>query len=153
MVSDLYRHRRAFWAALADAAPALASRTDYATEHSRWLAVGPMPLVIAHYIANGSAGIFVRGARRVRTPLIREFLFPHRAFLAQALGRPDLKLGTSFPLSGGVRTDMRDEANWPRAIDWFVEQSPVYERALIALQKGGATGAASPGASEWDFVV
>jgi hypothetical protein len=135
MISDLYRHRRAFWACFAGQAPELHARTEYATEHSRWLAVGPRPLIVAHYIANGSAGIFVRGARGVRTAIIREFLFPHREFLAQALGRPDMKLGTYFPLSGGVRADMQDEANWPRAIAWFVDQSPVYERALEALQR------------------
>lgn len=111
-----------------------------------------MPLVVAHYVANGSAGIFVRGARGVRTPIIREFLFPHRALLAQALGRPDMKLGTYFPLSSGLRAGMLDAANWPRAIDWFAENSPLYERALIALQDG--TSALRPASgSEWDFVV
>jgi hypothetical protein len=28
-----------------------------------------------------------------------------------------------------------DEANWPSAIAWFAEQSPLYERALAALQR------------------
>ena len=31
---------------------------------------------------------------------------------------------------------MLDGANWPRAIDWFAERSPVYEQALAALSSG-----------------
>ncbi len=134
MISDLYAHRRAFWAHLAAQAPDLFARTEYGTEHSRWLFVGPMPLVVALYVANGSAGVFVRGARGVRTALIREFLFPYRESLAIALERDDLRLGTYFPLGTGLRADMQDRANWPRAIDWFVRQVPLYERALLALQ-------------------
>lgn len=133
MISDLYRHRRAFWAYFAERLPALYARTEYGTEHSRWLAVGPTPLIVAHYVANGSAGIFVRGARGTPTGLTREFLFPHREFLAQALERPDLKLGTYFPLGSGLRADMHDKENWPAAIDWFAERSTAYERALKAL--------------------
>jgi hypothetical protein len=135
MVSDLYMHRRAFWRFLAEHAPEVNARTVYGTEHSRWIVVGPRPLVAALYVANGSAGIFVRGARGVRTAVIREFLFPNREFLATALGRPDLKLGTYFPLASGVRADMTDEANWPRAIAWFAENAPLYERALLDLQR------------------
>ena len=135
MISELYRHRRAFWSGFAHHAPDLYARTEHGTEHSRWLFVGPRPLVVAMYVGNASAGIFVRGARGVRTPLIREYLFPYREILAQALGRPDLKLGTYFPLASGLKADMQDGANWPRAFEWFAANVPLYERALLLLQR------------------
>ncbi|MGE0499743.1 MAG: hypothetical protein AB7I79_10840 [Rhizobiaceae bacterium] len=135
MISDLYRHRRAFWTHVAEHAPELHARSAYATEHSRWIVVGPLPLVVALFVANGSAGIFVRGARGVRTAVIRELLFPNRELLARALGKPDIRLGTYFPLASSVRADMTDETNWPRAVRWFVENAPLYERAMADLQR------------------
>lgn len=135
MISDLYQHRRAFWAYFAEQLPTFHARTEYGTEHSRWLTVGVTPLIVAHYVANNGVGLFVRGARGVRTGLIREILFPHREFLARALGRPNLKLGRNFLLGSSLRTDMHDRANWPDAAAWFAQQSPIYERALEMLQR------------------
>ena len=135
MVSDLNLHRRAFWAYFAEQLPALHARTERGNEHSRWLVVGPMPLIAAHYVANGGVGIFVRGARGTRAGHIRELLFPYRDFLAKALGREDLRLGQNFLLGYSLRCDMHDKSNWPQAIAWLAEQSPIYERALAALQK------------------
>jgi hypothetical protein len=135
MVSDLTLHRRAFWKFFAEQLPALNARTERGNESSRWLAVGPIPLVAAHYVATGGVGIFVRGGWGARSGLVREYLFPHREFLAAALDRPNLRLGENFLLGSSLRADMLDEANWPRAIAWFAEQSPLYERALAALQR------------------
>jgi hypothetical protein len=87
MVSEITAHRRAFFAFLAKELPALNARMEHGNEHSRWLAVGPMPLIAVHYVANGGVGLFKRGARRTRSGLIREYLFPHREFLAAALRR------------------------------------------------------------------
>jgi len=134
MVSDLNLHRRAFWAFFAEQLPALHARTERGNEHSRWLAVGPMPLIAAHYVANGSVGIFVRGARGTRPGHVRQLLFPQRELLVETLGRPDLRLGENFLLGHSLRVDMHDRTNWPGAINWFAEQSPLYERALAALQ-------------------
>ncbi len=135
MVSDLTLHRRAFWNFFADQLPALNARTERGNESSRWLAVGTLPLIAAHYVATGGVGIFVRGARGTRSGLVREYLFPHREFLAAALGGPNLRLGKNFLLGSSMRVDMLDESNWSRAIAWFAEQSPLYERALADLHR------------------
>ena len=139
MVSDLNLHRRAFWAFFAERLPELNARTARGNESSRWLAVGVMPLIAVHYISGESVGIFVRGARGTRIGHVREHLFPHREFLAKALGRERLRLGENFLLGDRLQGDMLDSANWPSAIDWFAERSPVYERALKGLQ-GRRTG-------------
>lgn len=135
MISDLYRHRRAFWQFFAGHAPELHARTEYATEHSRWLAVGPMPLVIALYVANRGVGLFVRGARRTRIGHVREFLFPWRELLASELREPELRLGGSFLLDTRLRADMQERDNWPAAADWLARRTPSYERALAAVQR------------------
>jgi hypothetical protein len=135
MISDLTLHRRAFWAFFCGRLPALYARTERGNETTRWLAVGGMPLIVAHYIAGRGVGIFVRGARGTRTGHVREYLFPHRDFLAEALGRPDLRLGSTFLLNDRLRIDTFDRANWGRALDWFAERSPLYERALAKLQQ------------------
>ncbi len=135
MVSETNLHRRAFWIQFARELPALAARTERGNESTRWLSVGHRPLILAHYISANAAGLFVRGARGIKTGHIREFLFPYREFLAAALAQPGIKLGERFLLVSRLRIDMRERANWPRAIDWFGEYSPVYERALAELQK------------------
>lgn len=135
MVSEITAHRRAFWAFLAEELPALDARMTRGNEHSRWLAVGPMPLIAVHYVANGGVGLFVRGARGTRSGLVREYLFPHREFLATALARPNLRLRENFLLGSSLRTDMLDRANWPQAVAWLKERSPVYEQALAELQR------------------
>ena len=134
MVSDLTLHRRAFWHRFAQMAPALDARTERGNETTRWLAVGPLPLVVAHYLGAGAVGIFVRGARGSQIGHVREFLFPHREFLAGALGRPDLRIGSKFLVQSGLRLDMADQPNWPRAIEWLEVNSALYEAALIELQ-------------------
>jgi hypothetical protein len=45
-----------------------------------------------------------------------------------------LRLGENFLLGDRLKGRMLDSANWPRAVDWFAERSPAYERALAALQ-------------------
>ena len=135
MVSDLNLHRRAFWAFFAERLPELNARTERGNESSRWLAVGPTPLIAVHYISTQSVGIFVRGARGTRVGHIRERLFPHREFLATALDRQHLRLGENFLLGDRLKGAMLDDASWPHAIDWFAERSPAYERALKALQR------------------
>jgi hypothetical protein len=82
MVSELNEHRRDFWQFFAERLPALYGRMVRGNEHSRWLFVGHRPLVIAHYIANRGVGLFVRGPTGERTWRTREYLFPHREFLA-----------------------------------------------------------------------
>jgi hypothetical protein len=134
MISDLTQHRRAFWRYFVESVPTLAERTVRGNESSRWLAVGPRPLIIAHYIATGSVGLFVRGAARERIGHVREYLFPHRRFLAESLGKPDLRLGRTFLVPDICRLDMNDRANWPQAIDWFSEHSSRYEGVFAALQ-------------------
>jgi hypothetical protein len=114
MVSEITAHRRAFFAFLAEELPALDARMTRGNEHSRWLAVGPMPLIAVHYVANGGVGLFKRGARRTRSGLIREYLFPHREFLAAALRRSITRLPENFLLGTSLRIDMLDRANWPR---------------------------------------
>ncbi|MBX3577050.1 MAG: hypothetical protein KF723_07560 [Rhizobiaceae bacterium] len=135
MVSETTARQRAFFDLFAGMLPALAARCVRGNESTRWLAVGPRPYVVAHFFANKGAGIFVRGARGVRTAVIREELFPHREFLARELQWPDLKLGTYFPLARAHRADMLDSANWPAAIEWLGRMSPVYERALTQLRR------------------
>ena len=134
MVSDLNLQRRAFWAFFAERLPELNARTERGNESSRWLAVGVIPLILVHYVSARSAGIFVRGARGTKVGHIREYLFPHREFLAKALGRQGLRLGENFLLGDRIKANMPDAASWPRAIDWFAERSPVYEQALEELQ-------------------
>ena len=82
-----------------------------------------------------SVGIFVRGASGTRIGHISERLFPHGEFLMTALDRPKLRLGQNFLLGDRLQGAMLDSVNWPRAIDWFTERSPAYERALKALQR------------------
>jgi hypothetical protein len=135
MVSDLNLHRRVFWSFFADQLPDLYARTERGNESTRWLAVGPVPLIVAHYISGDAVGIFVRGARGTKTGHVREFLFPHRTFLMQALQRPELRLSYNFLLVSRLRADMRDEANWPRATAWFADNSPAYQSALVDLQR------------------
>ena len=64
MVADITLHRRAFWVFFGEQLPELAARTVRGNETTRWLPVGPVPLVAAHYISAGAAGLFVRGASR-----------------------------------------------------------------------------------------
>jgi hypothetical protein len=135
MVAEVTARQRAFFDRFAETFPALSARMTRGNESTRWLSVGPRPYVVAHFYANSAAGIFVRGVRGVRTAVIREELFPHREFMAGALGRPDLKLGTYFLLAGGHRADMLDRSNWQAAIEWLGRNSPLYERMLIDLQQ------------------
>jgi hypothetical protein len=141
MVSDLHLHRRAFWTFFAEALPGLNARTSRGNETTRWLAVGPRPLIVAHYIAATNVGIFVRGARGTRIGHVRELLFPYRGLLAEALTEPGLRLGETFLLNTRLRLPTEDKATWPRAMAWFAHQSPLYEAALAALQ-------VRPGASD-----
>lgn len=134
MVSDITAHRRAFWSFFAEELPVLNARMERGNESSRWLVVGPRPLIAVHYVALGGVGLFVRGARGTRNALVREYLFPHREFLGDALGGPVRRLPANFLLGHSLRCDMRDTANWPAALAWFAGQSPVYEKALVALQ-------------------
>ena len=134
MVSDLTRHRREFWRHFADRLPELASRMVRGNEHSRWLIVGDRPLVVAHYVANRGVGLFVRGPARERIGHVRDYLFPHRQFLAERLDKPDLRLRTTFLLPDIVRLDMTDRANWDDAVDWFARHSPIYEAVFTELQ-------------------
>ena len=101
----------------------------------RWLAVGRMPLIAALYLTNRSVGLFVRGARRTRIGHVREFLFPYREVLAKELREPELRLGENFLLNTRLRLDMHDRDNWPPAADWLARQTPLYERALKAVQR------------------
>lgn len=135
MISDLNQHRRAFWAFFAERQPALYARTERGNEHSRWLTVGPWPLIAALYLTNRSVGLFVRGARRTRIGHVREFLFPYREVLAKELREPGLRLGENFLLNTRLRLDMHDRDNWPPAADWLARQTPLYERALKAVQR------------------
>ncbi|GLS29613.1 hypothetical protein SAMN04488498_111121 [Mesorhizobium albiziae] len=132
MVSDITRHRRAFWEFFAEDQPALNARTVRGNESSRWLAVDA--IVVVHYVATGGVGIFVRGARGTRSGLIRQFLFPHREFLVASLGRENLRLAENFLLGFSLRADMAERSNWPRATAWLAEQSSIYERAMAQLQ-------------------
>lgn len=134
MISDMTRHRRAFWQFFAENLPALSARMVRGNEHSRWLAVGHRPLIVAHYVANGGVGLFVRGPAREKIGPVRDYLFPHRQFLAERLGKPDLRLGSTSLLPESLRLDMADQDNWSRAIDWFARRSPVYAAALAELQ-------------------
>lgn len=134
MVSELNQHRRDFWQFFAERLPALYGRMVRGNEHSRWLFVGHRPLVIAHYIANRGVGLFVRGPTGERTWRTREYLFPHREFLAGRLDQPNLRLGNMFLLPTSARIDMTDRVNWPAATAWFAENSPVYEAIFTELQ-------------------
>lgn len=135
MVSETTLRQRAFWAFFAERSPDLNARTQRGNESTRWLPVGHVPLVLAHYFGMRSVGVFVRGERGLKSWRIREYLFPHREFLAATLGRENLRLGENLLLGHSLRVDMLDEANWPRAVDWLVAQSAIYERALTALQR------------------
>lgn len=139
MISELTQHRRDFWHHFAQRLPKLDARMVRGNEHSRWLAVGHRPLIIAHYVANSGVGIFVRGQSGEKTWRIREFLFPHREFLAERLALPNLKLGNMFLLPKSTRLDMLDRENWNLACRWFAENSPAYETILTNLQsnRGG----------------
>lgn len=134
MISELNQHRRDFWLCFSERLPALYGRMVRGNEHSRWLIVGHRPLIVAHYVANRGVGLFIRGPAREKTWQTREYLFPHRAFLAERLRRPDLKLGNMFLLPKSVRLDMTDRSNWHRATAWFAENSPVYEAVFTELQ-------------------
>jgi len=134
MISDITSHRRAFWRCFDESLPALAARTVRGNETSRWLSVGARPLIVAHFIASGSVGLFVRGVARERIGHVREYLFPHRKFIAASLGKPNLRLGNTFLVPDIFRLAMDDRDNWPAAISWFAEHSPRYERVFTALQ-------------------
>ena len=94
-----------------------------------------MPLIAALYLTNRSVGLFVRGPRRTRIGHVREFLFPYREVLAKELRQPELRLGDTFLLNTKLRLDMHDRDNWPTAVAWLAETSPLYERALAAVQR------------------
>lgn len=134
MVSEITQHRRDFWHHFAQRLPKLDACMVRGNEHSRWLAVGHRPLIIAHYVANGGVGMFVRGQSGERTWRIREFLFPHREFLAERLAQPNLKLGNMLLLPRSTRLDMLDRENWNVACCRFAENSPVYQAILTDLQ-------------------
>ena len=136
-ISDLNLQRRAFWAYFAEALPDLFARTERGNESSRWLAVGPSPLIVAHYVSATGVGVFVRGERGTKIGLVRESLFPHRRLLSEMLGREDIRLGGIFLLGDRFRCDMAQAGNWAAAVRWFAEKSPLYERALYRLQQGG----------------
>jgi hypothetical protein len=133
MISELNQHRRDFWAHFAGAEPSLYARTTRGNEHSRWLAVGAGGLIVALYLTNRSVGVFVRGERGSHIGHVRERLFSYRERLAQALRQPDIKLGDRFLLNTGLRLDMHDHANWPRASNWLAINAPFYQAALHCL--------------------
>lgn len=139
MVSELTQHRRAFWAAFAEALPRLAGRTVRGDETTRWLAVGHVPLIAAHYVGAGAVGMFVRGARGTRIGHVREMLFPHRELIARHLG-PKMRLGTTFLVETRLRIDMGERANWPRALEWLAETSPRYKALLREVQASPFSG-------------
>src|SRR5690606_1544467 len=133
MISDVTRQRRAFWAHFAQALPELAARMERGNETSRWLPVGPFPLVAAHYVGAGGVGIFVRGPRGSRIGHVREILFPNREIIARHL-RPELRLGNRILLHSRLRLAMDDRSSWPRSVAWFAETSPRYEAMLREVQ-------------------
>ena len=134
MVSELYQHRRDFWAHFAANEPVLHGRTTPGNEHSRWLAVGTgSGLVVALYLTNRSVGDFVRGERGSRIGHVRERLFAHRDELASALEQPKLKLGERFLLNTSLKLDMNNRRNWDRAGEWLAVEAPRYEAALLDL--------------------
>lgn len=134
MISDLNQHRRDFWRFFAEHLPNLHGRMVRGNEHSRWLFVGHRPLVIAHYIANRGVGMFLRGPAREPVHETRNYLVPHRSFLAERLDKPDIKLGSMFLLPHSLRIDMTDRAAWNSAVLWFAQNSPAYERIFTDLQ-------------------
>lgn len=134
IVSEITQHRHDFWRFFAERRPEFSGRLVRGNETSRWLVVGPRPLVVALYKGAGGVGIFVRGPSRERIGHARNYLFPYRHALAERLGRPGLKLGTAFLLHEGFRLLMHDRANWAQAADWLATRSPDYEAALIAVQ-------------------
>lgn len=140
-ISDLSRLRRSFWTVAATLEPALFARTGRGNESSRWLPVGPLPLVVVLYFSIRGVGVFVRGARRTRIGHIREFLFPHRRLLSKMLARQDIRLGGTFLLHDRLRCDMTARENWPEAVGWLTVRSQLYEKALRRAQEdGGASG-------------
>lgn len=141
-MSDLNRLRRSFWAVATTVEPAFFARMEYGNESSRWLAVGPLPFVVAHYFSTRGVGVFVRGPRRTRIGHVREFLFPHRHLLSKALGRHDIRLGESFLLHDRLRCDMTARPNWPKAAGWLAAKSWLYEEALCRVQAGGPAAGA-----------
>jgi hypothetical protein len=136
-ISDLNRLRRSFWAFAAMTEPALFASTVRGNESSRWLPVGPLPLIAVHYFSIRGVGIFVRGARRTKIGHVREFLFPHRRLLSEMLGRSDIRLGESFLLHSRLQCDMTERGNWPAAMRWCAAKSRLYERALRRAQESG----------------
>ena len=84
MISAQTQHRRDFWQAFGDGLPELSARMVRGNEHSRWLTVGHRPLVIAHYVANGSVGLFVSLGIRNASSAIgwASLLLPFFTFLA-----------------------------------------------------------------------
>jgi hypothetical protein len=140
-LSDLNLLRRAFWEFSAAAEPAFFARMERGNESSRWLAVGAFPLVAVHYFSVRGVGIFVRGARGTKIGHVREFLFPHRRLLSEVLTRGDLRLGGTFLLHDRLRCDMTRRENWPAAVEWLTAKSPLYEKALLGVQKRGMSSA------------
>lgn len=134
MVSDVTAHRRAFWSYFAEALPQLEACTVRGNETSRWLPVGPFPLIVAHYVGAGAVGIFVRGGRGSRIGHVRELLFPHRELIAELLG-PKVRLGNQYLIETRLRVDLQDRANWPAAVAWFEARSPLYQRLLAEIQR------------------
>jgi hypothetical protein len=132
-LSDITRHRRAFWSHFAKNQQAIHVATTRGNEHSRWLPVGAGGLIIALYVTNRSVGIFVRGERGTPIGKVRERLFGSRERIGGALGQPDIKLGEHFLLNTAQKLDMQDDANWPRAGAWLAAEAMLYRHALLEL--------------------
>lgn len=128
--------RRDFWQAYLERYPedrnlafgTYAPRESYAIPFV-WFPVDAA-LNVSIFLAQESVGIFVRGPRGGDPEEVAERLAPLADTLAADLGASVGPSALGHFLVRQHKTDMKDRANWPAAIDWLHERAHTYLRIL-----------------------
>lgn len=124
--------RRAFWDKyLLEYPAASADRGGGGQGSSRWRNVPGSDLIVARWIGEGAASVFVRGDRGVLTPKIFRRFKKNTVTLEPIIGTP---LGEAewYPFETTKEFDLSDTAASAEAIHWLEDTTERYVSAIAA---------------------
>lgn len=122
--------RRAFWDQYLEKYPnAVTDRGGGGHGASRWRSVPGSNLIVARWIGEGAASVFVRGDRGVHTPAVYRRLRKSKDRLQGLLGTP---IGDHewYPFEQTEEFDLTDSTAAARAMDWLEEQTRFYVQII-----------------------
>ncbi|MEL7229849.1 MAG: hypothetical protein AAGK38_08070, partial [Pseudomonadota bacterium] len=122
-LSEIGKHRLAFWTHLAERHPEL--NTDQAATSSIWIELtGEHMLVL--YKSSSKVGVFVRGERGSDHEQVVAGLAPYASRLNAALGVE----GDALETREDFAIDTTEPKNWDRATDWLATTTLKWKRAF-----------------------